>query len=154
MSGTSGDGIDASVIESDGEDYFNSIYDHFYSYDEKTQLNIRNTKEKINKTKDLTTNRKEISKLEESLTYLHAEAVESLFRKFKIDRRDIVLVGFHGQTIFHSYKDKVSKQLGDGKLLSKLLNLNVVCNFRNNDIENGGQGAPLTPIFHKIIQKK
>ena len=154
MSGTSGDGIDASVIESDGNDYFNSISDYFYSYDEKTQFNIREIKEKINKISDLETNRKSILKLEESLTFLHAKVVESLLRKFKIDRRDIDLIGFHGQTIFHSYKDKISKQLGDGRLLSKLTKLNIVCNFRNNDIANGGQGAPLTPIFHKLIQKK
>ena len=63
-------------------------------------------------------------------------------------------MGFHGQTILHSFKEKISRQLADGKLLSDLLNLNVVYDFRKNDIENGGHGAPLVPIFHKLIQKK
>ena len=64
------------------------------------------------------------------------------------------MVGFHGHTIFHSFLDKETNQLGDGKLLSRLTGLNVVCDFRTNDIKNGGQGAPLVPIFHKLLQKK
>ena len=64
------------------------------------------------------------------------------------------MVGFHGQTIFHNAKEKISKQLGDGKLLAKLTKKNVVYNFRENDLINGGQGAPLTPIFHKLIVNK
>ena len=63
----------------------------------------------------------------------------------------IDIIGFHGQTIFHDAKEKISKQLGDAKLLSKLTKKNVVYNFRENDLKNGGQGAPLAPIFHKLI---
>ena len=66
----------------------------------------------------------------------------------------IDLVGFHGQTIYHNPKEKISKQLGDGKLLSKLTKKNIIFNFRENDIKNGGQGAPLTPIFHQLLFKK
>ena len=54
------------------------------------------------------------------------------------------------ETIFHDSDRKVSKQLGDGKLLSKLTKKIVVSNFRQNDLDNGGQGAPLT-IFHKSL---
>ena len=73
-----------------------------------------------------------------------------------LSQGNIDFVGFHGQTIFHNADEKVSKQLGDGKLLSKLTKKNVIYNFRENDIRNGGQGAPLTPIFHKLLvnQKK
>ena len=47
-------------------------------------------------------------------------------------------------------------QLGDGKLLHQLTNKKIVFNFRKNDILNGGEGAPLTPIFHQLVvsQKK
>ena len=48
-------------------------------------------------------------------------------------------------------EEKISKQLGNGKLLAKLLKKNVVCNFRQKDLKNGGNGAPLTPIFHKLL---
>ena len=63
-------------------------------------------------------------------------------------------IGFHGQTIYHNGKKKISKQLGDGKLLSRLTRKTVVYDFRQNDLKNGGQGAPLTPIFHKLLIKK
>ena len=64
--------------------------------------------------------------------------------------KKIDLIGFHGQTIFHNSDKKISKQLGDGKLLSQLTKKIVVNNFRDQDLANGGQGAPLTPIFHKL----
>ena len=47
------------------------------------------------------------------------------------------IIGFHGQTIYHNAQEKISYQLGDGKLLSQLTNKNIVCNFRQNDIKNG-----------------
>ena len=61
------------------------------------------------------------------------------------------IVGFHGQTIYHNFKEKISKQLGNGKLLNQLTKKKIVYDFRRNDILNGGQGAPLTPIFHHLI---
>ena len=51
-------------------------------------------------------------------------------------------------------KEMVSKQLGDGKLLSQETKKKVVYDFRQNDLKNGGEGAPLAPIFHKLISKK
>ena len=52
--------------------------------------------------------------------------------------------------------EKISRQLGDGKLLYQLTKRKIIYNFRENDILNGGEGAPLTPIFHQLIatQKK
>ena len=61
------------------------------------------------------------------------------------------LIGFHGQTIFHDPKNKFTLQLGDPKLLSYYFKKNVAYNFRGNDILNGGEGAPLAPIYHKHI---
>ena len=55
---------------------------------------------------------------------------------------------------FMTQKKKISKQLGDGKLLSQLTKKKVVYNFRQNDLENGGQGAPLAPIFHNALANK
>ncbi len=63
----------------------------------------------------------------------------------------IDLIGFHGHTIYHNAQEKVSNQLGDGKLLFQLTQKTLVYNFRQNDINNGGEGAPLAPIFHQMI---
>ena len=70
------------------------------------------------------------------------------------DKINVDLLGFHGQTIYHDSKERISKQLGDGKLLSQLTKKKVVYDFRQNDLKNGGQGAPLAPIFHGVIAHK
>jgi anhydro-N-acetylmuramic acid kinase len=154
MSGTSSDGIDASIIRSNGEDKLSLIGDYFYPYDKNTRFRIRKLKEKIKKTLDLETNKNEIVNLEKVITVLHSKVIDLVLEKLKINKSEINLVGFHGHTIFHSFYDKKTKQLGDGKALSKLSGLNVIYNFRENDLKNGGQGAPLVPIYHKLLQKK
>ena len=63
------------------------------------------------------------------------------------------MIGFHGQTIFHDSKKKTSIQLGNGKLLSSLTKKIVINNFRKKDLLNDGEGAPLTPIYHKVVSK-
>ena len=154
MSGTSCDGIDASIIRSDGEDEVHLLGNQFLRYDEKTKLKIISLKERINLIIDLEKNKLEINNLERELTLLHANIVNLIIKKYEIDRSKINLIGFHGHTIFHSFKEKKTKQVGDAILLSQLTKLNVINNFRENDINNGGQGAPLVPIFHKLLQKK
>ena len=76
-----------------------------------------------------------------------------IIKKFKLNKSEINLVSFHGHTIFHNFKERKTIQIGDGKLLSQLSKLNVVNNFRENDILSGGEGAPLSPIFHDLIIK-
>ena len=145
MSGTSGDGVDASIIKSDGDSNYQDIENQYFEYDNEIYEKIHSLKEKVSEIRDLQKFGKDLNDLERKITLFHANVVEK-FNKNKLD-----LVGFHGQTIFHDSQKKVSKQLGDGKLLSQLTKKNIVYNFRQNDIKNGGEGAPLTPIFHQII---
>ena len=151
MSGTSGDGVDASIINSDGIDHYKEIYNNYFQFDQKIYENLHNLKGKIVKLEDLKENDEEICSLEKEITLFHAKVVKEILET--VDN-NIDLIGFHGQTIFHNSLDKISKQLGDGKLLSQLSKKIIVCNFRKNDIQNGGEGAPLTPLFHKLIVKK
>ena len=150
MSGTSGDGVDASIIRTNGINQYESIDDKYFEYDNDIYKDIHNLKEKIHKISHLETFKNEINNLERKITIFHAEIIKEL----NVDND--TLVGFHGQTIYHNPAEKISRQLGNGKLLNQLTNKNIVYNFRKNDILNGGQGAPLTPIFHYLIclQKK
>ncbi|WP_415294573.1 anhydro-N-acetylmuramic acid kinase [Candidatus Pelagibacter sp. Uisw_113] len=148
MSGTSMDGVDASVIRSDGEDNYEPIFDKYFEYDGVIYSDLLNLREKINSIKDLTTNSYQISELERKITLYHAKISKEIIKDAGID---VDLIGFHGQTIFHNPQEKISKQIGDGNLLSSLLKKDVVYNFRENDILNGGQGAPLAPIFHNLL---
>jgi anhydro-N-acetylmuramic acid kinase len=105
-------------------------------------------RDKIVTIEDLNLNSLEIKSLEKDITLFHAKAVKETIIKSK---SIIDIIGFHGQTIFHNVQKKISKQIGDGNLLSSLLKKDVVYNFRENDILNGGQGAPLAPIFHNLL---
>ena len=149
MSGTSGDGVDASIIQSNGETKYEVIKDKYFEYDSDIYQNIHSLKEKIHAQDDLKTLEKELKDLERKITLFHAKVVEEIKSDKQID-----IVGFHGQTIYHNSQEKMSYQLGDGKLLSQLIKKNIIFNFRQNDIQNGGEGAPLTPIFHQLIATK
>ena len=151
MSGTSMDGIDASIIRSDGENEYESTFDEFFEYDQALYKDLVNLRNKINSADDIIVNSELVSEIERKITLYHAEICNKIINKsdYEVD-----LIGFHGQTIFHDASQKISKQLGDGSLLSSLLKKDVIYNFRTNDIANGGQGAPLAPIFHNLIINK
>ena len=151
MSGTSGDGVDASIIQSDGDTKYKVILNKYFNYSQNIYENIHNFKDKINNLKDLKNLLKEIQPLEKEITLFHVKAVNEVIKESK---SNIDFIGFHGQTIYHNAKEKISKQLGDGKLLSQLTKKTVISDFRQNDLKNGGQGAPLTAIFHKLLAHK
>jgi len=151
MSGTSLDGVDVSIIESDGKSDYSSILDRYYEYDDKLIQKIHEIRDKISNSKDLNKYQQEIKDLERDITLFNYKAVNETI---KIANSEINVIGFHGQTIFHNPKEKISKQLGDGKLLSQLSKKKVVYDFRKNDLDNGGQGAPLASIFHNAMANK
>jgi len=148
MSGTSMDGIDASIIKSNGENRCELVFDQFFEYSEDIYRELIDLRGKIHSLKDLKINSILLSTLERKITLFHASICEKIIKQNSFD---VDLIGFHGQTIFHNIKQKVSRQLGDGNLLSSLLKKRVIYNFRENDIVNGGQGAPLAPIYHQLL---
>ena len=150
MSGTSMDGVDLSVIKSDGNDQFSSIYDTYKEFDDGLYKQLISLRDKISNFTDLKTHSKEINDVEKKFTLFNSHLINKVIGHIN---EDIDLIGFHGQTVFHNPKIQISKQLGDGRLLSSLLKKIVVTNFRQNDLNHGGQGAPLTPIFHTLISK-
>ena len=150
MTGTSMDGVDLSLIKSDGQEEFQCIFNDYHVFDDELKEKLLNLREKLKIGKDLIKNKEDIKNLDREITLIHGQIIKNINRSnYEFD-----LIGFHGQTIFHSSKEKISKQLGDGKLLSQITRKIVINNFREKDLENGGQGAPLTPIFHELIAKK
>ena len=151
MSGTSMDGIDLSIINSDGETN-TSIIDNFffeYSYDSKKELiNIR--KEVLQKD-DLTLKKVLINDLSRKITLLHVEAIQEFLKKNSTIKLD--LIGYHGHTLIHKPEQSFTFQLGNPELMAQLLKTKVVFNFRDNDIKNKGQGAPLVTLYHGQILK-
>ena len=148
MSGTSSDGVDVSIIKSDGKQEFSILIDKYFQYDEELTQKILKIRDKILNPDDLTKYQVEIKDLEREITLFHFKAANKCI---ELSKSDVDLIGFHGQTIFHAPEKKITKQLGDGLLLSQLTKKKVIYNFRQNDLENGGQGAPLAPIFHSAL---
>ena len=151
MSGTSMDGIDASLIRTDGEEFIDIIGNLYLKYDLELKNSLRDFSNKINSLNDLKKHQKEYENLERKITIKHAEISTQICKKFKCKPQ---VIGFHGQTIIHKPEEKYTLQMGNGQLLCQLLKIDVVYQFRNNDIKNGGQGAPLTPIYHHYLKKK
>ena len=151
MSGTSMDGVDLSLIKSDGYDHIEQIYDKYYEFGDDLYEELIFLRDGIKNSDDLKKNSIKIDKIEKKFTLFNGKIVNEFIseKDFKPD-----LIGFHGQTIFHQVKEKITKQIGDGNLLSQLTKCLVVNQFRQKDLDNDGQGAPLTPIFHYLISKK
>ncbi len=151
MSGTSMDGADLSLIQTDGYDYYTQISDKYYEFDDKLYRDLLNIRESIRNSIDLQTKSQLINEIEKKFTLFNAKIINEFINKARIKPN---LIGFHGQTIYHNSQDKISKQIGDGKLLSQLTKCIVINKFRQQNLDNGGQGAPLTPIFHYLISRQ
>ena len=151
MSGTSMDGVDASLIRSDGFNQFTNILDEYFEYNESLHQKLIELRNLIININDLEKYSSRLKELEREITVFHSKIVNEISNKYE-DQIDFV--GFHGQTIFHSPELKISKQLGDGRLMSQLVKKKVIYDFRQEDMLNKGQGAPLTPIFHNLLSKK
>jgi anhydro-N-acetylmuramic acid kinase len=143
MSGTSIDGIDASLIETDGHNYVRVLgflaNPYTNEFRDKLRLYLGN--------KEGTKNA-EVAAFEHELTELHAQICHSLLHETG-EKAD--LIGFHGQTLYHHPEEKVTIQIGNGALLAKLTGINVVNDFRSSDVLAGGNGAPLVPLYHRAL---
>ena len=148
MSGTSGDGVDSSVIDSNGEDIINIKYNRFDPYPISLSKKIHDSKERISKMQDLLKYSLKVKELEREITDFHLDIATKINKEIDYD-----LIGFHGHTIYHNSDEKISKQIGLGDHLSKKTKKTVVYDFRQNDLKNGGEGAPLSPIFHLALIK-
>ena len=145
MSGTSIDGIDASLIYSNGRRLQRTKFNLTEPYSKNTKNKILKV---LEKPKSYLKNIKFLKELEKQITIEHAKVSKKIIEISKIKPE---IIGFHGQTIYHDGKAKISVQLGDGKLLSDLLETDIVYQFRKYDLSLGGEGAPIAPIYHKFI---
>lgn len=139
MSGTSLDGIDAAYVETDGEGRVVTGPSITIPYDANLRAKLRGILGGLGP----------VAEVEYALTEAHAEAVSLLRQKHGL--RQVDLIGFHGHTILHRPEERRTWQIGDGALLARLTGIDVVCDFRSNDVRKGGQGAPLVPVYHRAL---
>ena len=154
MSGTSLDGVDAALLETNGEDVVRPGPSLTLPYDEATRAQLRGALETALRMQKGAAVPSSILEAERVLTDVHARTVAALLEKAKLKAGDIDLIGFHGQTILHRPQQGWTWQIGDGALLARLTGIDVVNDFRSADVAAGGQGAPLMPLYHAALARK
>jgi len=153
MSGTSLDGVDAALLETDGEEAVRPGPGLTMAYAPQTRALLRASLDEAREVALGAPVPQSIREAERVLTEAHAEAVEALLRKAGLVARQVALLGFHGQTILHRPDQHWTWQIGDGALLARLTGIDVVNDFRSADVKAGGQGAPLMPLYHAVLAR-
>ncbi|MGU3540336.1 anhydro-N-acetylmuramic acid kinase [Methylobacterium sp. A54F] len=163
MSGTSLDGVDVALIETDGADIrvvrgHNGFLEPLgptgyraYTDEDRTLLRQALSDSEAVAARDERPGC--LPEAEAFVTRAHAEAVESFLSENGLTPADIDVIGFHGQTVVHRPDQRMSVQIGDGAALSRRLGIPVVSDMRIADVEAGGQGAPLVPAFHAALAR-
>ncbi len=150
MSGTSRDGIDAALIETDGEGAVRPIAFHAQPYHDGFRLRLA---ESCARAMAMETPGQEplIASVEAELTELHVEAVADLLGRGGYLAEDVGVIGFHGHTVAHRPDRGWTRQIGDGLALAGAFGIPVVADLRSADVAAGGQGAPLLPVYHRAL---
>jgi anhydro-N-acetylmuramic acid kinase len=151
MSGTSLDGIDAALVETDGHEIFALGPTFYRPYGETERARLRAALAAAVDVTDRSARPGVLAEAEALITRLHGEAVSAFLDQHAIVPETIDVVGFHGQTLLHRPEDRLTIQIGDGVALATTLGLPVVFDFRAADVAAGGQGAPLVPAFHRAL---
>ena len=154
MSGTSMDGIDAALIESDGEKIVNIIGHLSCEYDAAFRKKLKSTLDEVTNVVKACELPKSVLNVANELTAKHVFAVNQLLKKYSISPNKVDLIGFHGQTILHKPEIGLTIQIGDGAMLAQECGIDVVYDLRSNDMKHGGQGAPLVPVYHRALALK
>jgi len=154
MSGTSHDGVDVALIETDGESItrFGPTGYRAYSADERGL--IRQAIAEAAQLGNRTARPGCLAQVETLVTAAHAEAVEAFLAANGMRAGAIGVVGFSGQTVLHAPERLLTVQLGDGRALAARLRIPVVFDLRAADVAAGGQGAPLAPVFHRALVRQ
>jgi anhydro-N-acetylmuramic acid kinase len=143
MTGTSCDGINGALIRTDGVYQIQRLCFVEKPFSSDMSYRLKQAGQCAYQVGDVDLNSDSLQKLQHDYTHTIIDFVIQNFDTNKID-----LIGFHGQTILHRPDKGQTVQLGLPTMLAKATKTDVVFNFRHNDIKNGGQGAPLAPLYH------
>lgn len=143
MSGTSMDGVDAALIETDGSSVFRRGGFVSLPYNATMRSALAGTLGQRAAPLSVVT----------ALTDAHVAAIKMLISETGISSENVDVIGFHGHTIFHQPANRITVQIGDGDALARQVGVDVVCDFRGADVASGGQGAPFAPLYHAALSR-
>src|SRR5947209_4393137 len=151
MSGTSLDGVDVALIETDSR---RGIALGPAGYRPYTGMERGLLRQALYEAADLADRAARPGCLREAeriVTSAHAEAVAAFTAQHRLRFDDIDIVGFHGQTVLHRPEKKLTVQIGDAVALARTIHIPVMYDFRAADVDAGGQGAPFVPVYHRAL---
>jgi len=151
MSGTSMDGIDVALIETDGEKVTSRGAGASRPYGGEERALIAQALAEARALSAREARPGVLARAEEMITRAHARAVRAFLEENAVPAGEVAVVGFHGQTVLHDPAAGLTVQLGDGGLLAELVGCDVVYDFRGRDVEAGGEGAPFVPAYHRAL---
>jgi anhydro-N-acetylmuramic acid kinase len=153
MSGTSLDGVDVALLDTDGQAITGFGPTGYRPYSEAERDLLRRALAAGADLTDRTARPGVLAEADAFVTRVQAETVEAFLETERIDRAGIDVVGFHGQTVLHRPERRLTVQIGDGQALARRLFMTVVHDFRAADVAAGGQGAPLVPVYHQALAR-
>ena len=151
MSGTSLDGVDVALIETDGRKVRAFGPSGYRPYSEMERRLLRQALYEAVDLPQRDARPGILREAEQVVTLAHAEAVASFTAQNRITAQDVDIVGFHGQTVLHRPERRLTVQIGDALALARAIHIPVMHDFRAADVEAGGQGAPFVPVYHRAL---
>ena len=151
MSGTSMDGIDVALIDTDGQSRVERGPGQTFLYDPRFKASLRGAIVDAYGVSDRASRPGALAEVERDLTAHHASAVGVFLKQHGLQADEIDLVGFHGHTVLHAPERRLTVQIGDGARLAELTGIDVVYDLRAADCAAGGQGAPLASVYHRAL---
>ncbi len=153
MSGTSMDGIDAAIIETDGDTVAARGARYARPYEEAERKSLRAALKAAQGWRHGDPMPDDVAAGELVITKAHVEAAAAILNEAGLTAADIDLIGMHGQTILHRPELKWTVQIGDAATLAKATGIDAVSDFRQADVAAGGEGAPFAPLYHAALVK-
>ncbi len=151
MSGTSLDGVDVALIETDGSRVAAFGPSGYRPYTEQERDILRRALDEAPGLSQRDARPGILGEAERTVTAAHAEALAAFTSQHRIAPEDIDIVGFHGQTVLHRPAQRLTVQIGDGAALARAIRIPVMYDFRAADVASGGQGAPFVPVYHRAL---
>jgi anhydro-N-acetylmuramic acid kinase len=146
ISGTSMDGIDVSIVETDGDAVVRPGPGRTFSYPEDLRHHLQTLIAEPSRAQS-----EPLEDLDQAVTEAHIGAIRRFMSETGIAPDEVGLVGFHGQTVYHRPEVRFTRQLGVGARVARDLGIDTVSRFRHADVASGGEGAPFVPLYHRAL---
>ncbi len=149
ISGTSMDGIDVSIVETDGDTVVAPGPGRTFSYPDDLRRRLQDLIAEPARAQS-----EPLEDLDQAVTNAHVAAIRRFMDETGTSPDEVSLIGFHGQTVYHRPEIRFTRQLGAGRRVAQELGIDTVDRFRHADVASGGEGAPFVPLYHRALASR